>query len=50
MLKDALHDRDRAELAEVFISRNMPKVEMLHEKVTSGNVTVIDNYEKILGI
>ena len=50
MLKDALHDRERAELAEVFITKNMPRVEMLHEKVTSGNVTVIDNYEKILGV
>ena len=50
LLRDALKDKDREAIAEQYILAAVPEVDLHHDFVTGGNVTMIDNHESILAI
>jgi len=50
MLRDALQDKSRIPLTEIFIQRRMGMFEMYHQTVISGDIAVMDNRDDILSI
>ncbi len=49
LLRDALRDKEKTAVAEIFLQYRLPLFEMLYHTTTSDNVAVIDNHEEILG-
>jgi alkylation response protein AidB-like acyl-CoA dehydrogenase len=50
MLRDALTDKRREILAERYVLDMVPTVDLEHEVVTSGDVTLVDRHEEILAM
>jgi hypothetical protein len=48
MLRDALKDAEREDLAERYILDAIPLFNCRFEKVTSGDITIIDKHREII--